>query len=234
MRARPKVALTTTRDRGRDLAPIANELGMEPVALPCVGISPSSPSDLRRVRKSCGEADILFITSSRTIEILWEGDRMPSVPVAVVGQMTARCARKHGGELLEVGDLGSVDLAKHIVESVEGKRVVYPGSSTPNSAAESVLRESASKLVSEVVYQTSSIAPGTEPVDAAAFGSPSAVAGWAMGRGFNEILIGSIGETTSTSLRELGVEPDVEPASPGYRGLLALIADEFERKEVRT
>jgi uroporphyrinogen-III synthase len=83
-----------------------------------------------------------------------------------------------------------------------------------------MLEKAAAGMSTWEVYATKPVPPALDPVDAAAFGSPSAVEGWFQARGLQEIVVAAIGGTTGAALYQRGHHADVVPERPDYAELL--------------
>lgn len=216
----PSVAITTTAKRAAELAPIARAHGLRPVVLPCIEVVPASESVLEQARRSAAGSEWLLVTSARTIEYLWPHGQIPDVAVAAVGPLTAAAVTDAGGTVSLVGDSGSLDLISELVTLVENATVCFPHGREVDLSKMRVLEEAAGTVSTWEVYATEPMSPAVDPVDVVAFGSPSAVEGWSRSRGFAEVVVGAIGETTGEALSDRGQHPDVVAARPDYLELL--------------
>lgn len=216
----PRVALTTTDERARRLADIATVHGLQPVVLPCIEVVPAPSAVLDEVRRSVAAADWLMVTSARTVDYLWPQGGIPGIEVAAVGHQTAAAVSRAGGEVTFVGDFDAASLISELFKLVEGKSVCFPHGRGSDLTKMSVLERAARSMSTWEVYATKPIPPALNPVDAAAFGSPSAVGGWFQARGLQEIVVGAIGATTGAALLQHGQHADVVPERPDYAELL--------------
>jgi uroporphyrinogen-III synthase len=107
---------------------------------------------------------------------------------------------------------------------VDGTSIFFPHASGADLTPVASLEALGAEVTSVAVYGTKSVAPGLEAVDAALFGSPSAVTGWGMSRSFDQVILAALGETTGRALAELGHPPDVVPSRPDFDLLIALVA----------
>lgn len=221
----PRIALTTTGDRTILLAPLCEEQGVEPVHLPCIEFVPADESVLDPMRRWVGEADWLVVTSSRAISTLWPEGGMPDVPVAAVGSVTAQAVRDAGGRPAVVGDGGAVQLIALLSGRLGGVSVAFPHARGAGTATIEALEAAGASVDARVVYEIRPISPAADPVDAVAFGSPTAVRGWFLSRDLEGLAVGAIGATTAGALAELGVAPDVEPPRPSFEELIAGMAE---------
>lgn len=220
----PRVAITTTAERGQDLAEVMRRFGCEPVALPCIETRPEASWTLEKARAEAKQSDWLLITSPRTITTLWPGGGMPPAKAAVVGAATRDTVQAAGGEVAAVGRSGLAELLDKWASSVTGQTVFFPHVSTFDLTRLRPLEEKGARVVTTAVYETNSIPPRSDPVDAAMFASPSAVAGWILSRTLQDLVIAAIGETTADSLTDRGHPPHVIPPHPDFEMLIDLTA----------
>lgn len=223
----PRVGITTSHDRQRLIGGIVSRTGMSPVALPCISIVARPDELLDEARDICAASDLIFLTSGRIVGFLWPVGGMPKVPVAAVGRITADHVVGAGGDVAFLGEDGSIALARSVVSADKRMTIAFPRAAAVNREASGILSQAASTVVEPVVYETRPVAPPPDPVDAVMFGSPSAVKGWALSRSLDDLTVGAIGKSTAAQLEELGVKPDVVPASPGYAELARLLASEL-------
>lgn len=222
-RERPRVAVTTSRDRYDQIAGPLDVAGCQPVALPCIEIEIADDTCVDQVRAAAGSSDVVVLTSQRPVPIVWPGG-MDGLSVLAVGSATADAARTAGAAIVGVGSGGGLELATLLASTVAGKRVVYPHAGGTAQAMQTMLGRSAAQVKAYEVYRVTPIAPGEDPVDAVMFASPSAVHGWISVRGLVDIVVAAIGGTTSSALRDHGITPDVVPDRPGFLGLVAATA----------
>ena len=217
-----RVAITTTADRQVRLAGLISTMGMEPVAMPCIQITPAGDEVLERARSAAAAADVVAVTSPRTVRVVWP-TAMPSTQVWAVGTATARAVRKVGGE---VGHIGEGGAARMILSAPPSRslRVFFPhAAETPGDVID-LLAGRVGAFHHIVVYETEHVRPGKDAVDAALFLSPSAVNGWLSVRSLDGLAVAALGETTTTALRDHGVEPDVVPPTPDIVNLIQQLA----------
>ncbi|MDX1691273.1 MAG: uroporphyrinogen-III synthase [Acidimicrobiia bacterium] len=231
-----RVAVTTTT--GRSFDRIADELrdtGLQPVPLPCITVEPAAQEVLDRLRSAADSADWIVVTSRRAVEIVWPSGGMPTAPaVAAVGPTTAEAAREAGGRVEVIGSGGASELCDVLGGRVAGTAVVFPHARAADPATSRSLAEQAASVVAEPAYDTVPIAPGPDPVDAAIFGSPSAVDGWMTARSLEDLVTAAMGPTTAAHLRRLGRPPDVVPERPDLARLVGMLADHLAHERQRS
>ncbi len=216
-----------TSDRFDAVAPGYVEAGLEPVALPCIQIVPAPPSQIADAREGALRTDVLMITSPRVVSLLWPNGHMPDVETAVVGSSTAVCVEQAGGRPRVVGDAGLDRLVELMIGRTDGRTVMIAHAAGSDPAAMARLREIVPDLKEHPVYRTVPVAPGADPVDAVAFASPSAVAGWVLSRGFEDVVVGAIGATTAAAVVSHR-EADVVAERPSHLALAEAIASFME------
>jgi uroporphyrinogen-III synthase len=225
-----RVALTTTADRAQVIGPSLRRDGLEPVSLPCIEVTSAEAPVLESARRAVASCDLLVLTSTRVVEVLWPGGDMPPVPVAVVGAATAGAVTEAGGTVTFVGSDGGADLIAGIADSVNGKDLVFPHGSGADPATIERLRAAGANVTAPIVYETMPIAPGDAGVDGVVFASPTAVAGWHLSRTLDDLIVGAIGETTASALRTMGSSPHVIPETPSFHRLVDLVASELTER----
>ena len=216
-----------TNDRFETVAPAYLDRGLEPVAIPCIHVEPAGEPVLGAARKAAADADLMLISSARTVELLWPGGDMPDVDVAAVGESSANATRHAGGRVAVTGRSGLIDLIDTIAGRIRGERVVFPHAGGTDRAATARLREVAGAMEEHVVYRTGPVEAQPIQVDAAAFASPSAVQGWLLTRGLDDVVVGVIGATTAAAVARVR-PPDVIAPRPAHRSLAAALNEHME------
>ena len=211
-----RVAITT--DRFDLAAPPYSALGLDPVPVPCIRVEPADAEVLASARAAASDADLILITSPRTVELLWSDRDMPGVDVAAVGKVTAVAIADAGGKVVATGQGGLPGLVETVAGRLSRARVVYPHGSRPDPVALQRLRALAPTLDERVIYRTAPIAPAPALVDAVVFASPSAVAGWLLTRDFGALVVGVIGSTTGAAVARRRA-PDVIASEPSHPAL---------------
>lgn len=220
-----RVAITTDRFEGA--APSYRRVGFEPVSLPCIRVAPADEDMLAQAREAASSANLLIISSIRTLDLLWPNGSMPVVEVAVVGERTAAAVKARGGRVLLLGRAGLADLAEQAADLLDSCQVVFPHAAGSDHVALQVLRQWATDLRAFEVYRTVAVAPGSDPVAAAAFASPSAVEGWLLSRDFDGLVVGVIGPTTWEAVGRHR-PPEVVASQPSHHALAQTLASYLE------
>ncbi len=223
MSRKVRVAVTTTADTAPRVAYLLRSAGLEPVTLPCIRIVASAPKVLQRLRSSARDADWIVVTSPRAVHITWPDGGMLPVPVAAVGPAAASAATRAGGRVEVTGEAGAGSLLEALRPLVRGKRVAFPHARSVDPTIVDGLRAAGAKVMAESVYDTVPLAPATDAVDAAIFGSPSAVEGWCRSRHLDGLVVVGMGETTGSALIARGHPPDVMPDQPGFENLVTAL-----------
>lgn len=218
-----RVAVTSEPETAARIGEALTNVSMEPVYLPCIRIVQSPPEALDPMRVAAEKADWLVFTSRRAVEIMWP-EVMPAGPkVAAVGAATAAAVTAAGGRVALRGSGGAAELCDRLRDRVAGRLVVFPhaAGAAPETAA--TLRSGGAEVVAAPAYQTLSVAPADDSVDALILASPSAVAGWLMSRDLAGMVVAAMGQTTAQAVRDSGVEPDVVPSVPGAGAIVGAL-----------
>lgn len=216
-----------TNDRFETVARTYVENGLEPVAIPCVHVEPAGEQVLGDAREAAADAELILISSARTVDLLWPHGPMPDVDVAAVGESSANATRRAGGRVAVTGRSGLLDLIDNISGRLRRARVVFPHAGGTDLAATTRLREVAGAIEEHVVYRTAPIAALDTDVDAAAFASTSAVQGWLLTRGLDDVVVGVIGKTTAAAVERVR-PPDVVAPRPAHRSLAVALNQHLE------
>jgi uroporphyrinogen-III synthase len=226
----PRVALTTTSERVAELADLVTSQGLQPVSLPCVEVVAAEHATLEEARAAARAVDWLIVTSPRTVMVLWPNGGMPDVPVAAVGARSAAAVVRAGGSVAATGEAGADSLLDGLTGSVAGRQVLWAHGLAAEPSTAARLRDLGAAVTDLVVFETRSIPPRADAVDAALFASPSAVAGWVMGRGLDGMILAAIGATTAAALAAEGHPPDVVPARPEYPLMIEAVAQHLSER----
>jgi uroporphyrinogen-III synthase len=217
-----RVGVTTSADRSERVADAYAARGLTPVILPCIRVESGSHAVIDGLRAASAGADLILVTSARAIEVVWPSESMPPTPVAAVGEATARAALEAGGTVSLTGLVGAYDLADRIGRGPG--TIVFPHAAGTDPGVSAVLAENGWDVIEAVAYRAEPIAPDDDPVDAVAFASPTAVAGWCSARTLDRLVVGAIGPTTAAALSGRGRPPDVIAQRPGHTSLATALA----------
>jgi uroporphyrinogen-III synthase len=219
------VAITTSRDRYDEAARPFTEQGFTPIALPCITVEVADEDLLTGARSTANGVDLLFVTSARTIRLLWPDGAMPAVPVAAIGVATARAVTRAGGNVAVVGTGGGLDLIDRVRALPRVRRALFPhaGGTDPNVLA--AFRATVTVASTIPIYRTVPVAPDADPVDAVAFASASAVMGWFLTRDTGGTIVGAIGRPTVAALGSFGATVDAVPDVPGFASMASALRE---------
>jgi len=220
-----RVAITT--DHFEPAALAFRRFGLEPVWLPCIRVEPANQEVLTQAREAASSADLLMISSVRTLDLLWPDGSMPAVEVAAVGERTAAGVAARGGRVVLSGGSGLADLTELAADRLTVSRIVFPHAAGSDPLALDTLREQGSDLLEFEVYRTVPMAPKSTRVEAAAFASASAVEGWLLSRDFDGIAVGVIGPTTRAAVARHR-PPEVVAPEPSHQALAHALASYLE------
>lgn len=205
------------------MAGMAAELvavGLHPVALPCVRLQPADGTALIRARAACEEADLVVLTSSRALDVLWPAGPIPGVPVAVLTPAGAARVEERGGRVTHVGTGNPSDFTAYLIRYAAGKRVAYPHTEGVDPRIVASLADATAELVAVAVYGWIPVAPALDAVEAVVFESSLAVEGWTETRDFTGLVVAAIGPATAAALRRHGHGSDILIRRPHF-GVLA-------------
>jgi len=220
-----RVAITT--DRFDFVAPEYVGFGLEPAAVPCVDVVAAGEEILTRALEAASDADLLLITSARTVELLWPGGGMPPTSVVTVGPRSAAAVEAAGGRVVVTGRSGLADLLDGAADELGAARVAFPHAAGTDPGLVARLRTLVSDLEEQVIYRAVPVAPEPTPVDAVVFASPSAVTGWLLARGFEDVVVGVIGPTTQAAVGRHRM-PEVVAPRPSHHSLARALTSYLE------
>lgn len=210
-----RVAVTTTEDRYTQVARTFGDFGFTPLLAPCIVTIPHRETALR-IHDSPTDGAVIVIASKRALDICWPTEVPAHVDWLAVGEASAEAIRRKGGAPVITGDAGLVDLLA--ASDLVGRHVVFPHAAGTDPSVFEWFRD-ATSFVHGSVYTTEPVEPPMHPVDAVAFGSPSAVAGWHLRRSCDGLLVGAIGRTTEQALSDHGVTSDAVASKPSFAAL---------------
>lgn len=241
-----RVVVTRARAQASGLAATLRELGAEVVELPAIRIEPRIDTDeVRAVAGALGVYELICLTSPNGVQLLFEAlenagvdaRALAGVTVAAIGPGTAR-ALADRGVLADV--VPERFVAEGLIEALEdtevaGARVLVARAAEARDVLPDALRERGAEVEVVALYETVREEPGESEIEAAqsadyvTFTSSSTVTNLtaALGDRFPRAArIVSIGPITSETVREAGLEVDVEAGRHDIDGLLAaLLAD---------
>ncbi|MEX1280563.1 MAG: uroporphyrinogen-III synthase [Acidimicrobiia bacterium] len=214
------MAVTAPAPGAGRLADEVRRRGHHPVLLPTVAIVPAEAAVLARARAEAVAADLVVLTSARTVDVVWAGRGMDGLAVAAVGPATAAATEAAGATVVVVGGVGGTALVEAIGNRARGRLVAIPHAEGTDLVPFAGL--GAARIDATPVYAARPGPPGSDPVDAVLFASPSAVAGWVAARPVDGLVVGVIGPTTARAAREAGARP-VVAATPSFADLAATL-----------
>ena len=219
------VAVTTSADRAAAAAIPFALLGMQPALLPCIEIEAAPLEALEAARGSAAEADLVVISSRRTIDILWPDGPLPDAEFAAVGAVSARAVRERGGRIVATGIAGSAYLAETLAPRIGGLYVVWPRAQGADPMPLLQMTSRSGRFVAPAVYSSVPVAPRLESVEVITFASPSAVTGWQLSRSLDESTIAVLGETTRRAVESSGGSAAIVAPNPTYQWLAQAVAE---------
>ena len=231
------VAVTRARAQASELASRLRGLGAEVIETPAIRIEPLSWY-LPRLTSY----DLACFTSPNGVQILFDGlaelgqdaRAFAGTKVAAIGPGTAAALRAHG---IEPDIVPERSVAEALLEAIAadgdlaGRRALLARAREARDVLPEGLRQLGAEVDDVAIYETVA-----EPIDSerlrdatyVTFTSSSTVRFFLSGGGAiaNGARVVSIGPVTSETLREHGIEPDVEASQHDIDGLVAaLVAD---------
>jgi uroporphyrinogen-III synthase len=220
-----RVAITT--DRFDSVAPEYVGFGLEPVPVPCVDVVAAGEKALTRAREAVSAADLVLITSARTIDLLWPLGEMPGTGAVTVGAVSAAAVEAAGGRVVVAGRSGLADLLDRAPHVMGAARVAFPHAAGTDPRLLARLRSLVSDLEEQEIYHSVPVAPDSIPVHAVVFASPSAVNGWLLARDFEEVVVGVIGPTTQAAVGRHRM-PEVVAPEPSHHSMARALTSYLE------
>lgn len=245
-----RVVVTRARAQASGLASTLRELGAEVVELPAIRIEPRIENEeVLKAAGAVGAYELLCLTSPNGVRLLFEAMEaagldsraLAGVTVAAIGPGTAR-ALSERGVLADV--VPERFVAEGLIEALEdtevdGARVLIARAAEARDVLPDALRERGAEVDVVALYETVREEANEEEIEAAqeadyiTFTSSSTVTNLtaALGDRFpSSARIVSIGPITSDTVRNAGLEVDVEAKRHDIDGLLeALLADAADR-----
>jgi uroporphyrinogen III methyltransferase / synthase len=227
------VAVTRARAQASGLAARLRGLGAEVIEAPAIRIEPRPVElpDLTAYAMVCftspNGADLFFAAL--------DGDArsLAGARVAAIGPGTAAELERHGIRADIVPERSVAESLLEAMPDVRGERVLVARAAEARDVLPDGLRERGAEVDVLALYDTVA-----EPLDPAAldgatyvtFTSSSTVRFFLEGGGLvGAARVVSIGPVTSTTLREHGIEPDVEAAQHDIDGLVRAIVEDVRR-----
>ena len=242
-----RIVLTRPREQAVEWRQKLEALGASVLELPLIRVSKDiNPSILAEVFQELGGYEWIIFTSTNGVKYFFEEfDRIHDdirafglMRIAVVGEATAAAIReRHLRVEVQPKKANAEELAKALVEreSMDSAKILVV---TGNRNREALVQklEAARAIVDCLpVYKTEEADLGKDPVavdfrahgaDAILFASPSAAqsffdqaAALKLGPKARRPLAGSIGPSTTATMKQLGLPVDFEAAEPGLESI---------------
>jgi uroporphyrinogen III methyltransferase/synthase len=223
------IAVTRARAQASALAARLRELGARVVEAPAIRVEP-----LDATVPDLAGYDLLCVTSPNGAHELMARVRdaraLAGPAIAVIGPGTARALREHG---IEPDLVPSRSVAEGLIVALAGvpvRRALIARAEEARDVLPDALRDRGAEVDVLALYRTVA-EPLDESARAAALGADYATFTSASSARFFHAAAGtlsgprlvSIGPATSTALRELGFEPDVEAVDHTPDGLVAAL-----------
>ncbi|MFN2612818.1 MAG: uroporphyrinogen-III C-methyltransferase [Solirubrobacterales bacterium] len=241
-----RVVVTRARAQASGLARTLENLGAEVIELPTIHIVPRiEAEDVRLAIESLGAYSLICLTSPNGVRLLFEAMQNASLDArafagaqaAAIGPGTAAALREHG---IEADIVPERFVAEGLLEAVEGidlegRRVLIARAAEARDTLPKGLRERGAEVDVVALYETVPEEPAPAALEAAraadyvTFTSPSTVRNFLRTTGGDlpeKTKIVSIGPITSQTIRDAGLEVDVEADEHDIDGLVAALISE--------
>jgi len=236
-----RVAVTRARAQASELAARLRALGAEVVEAPAIRIVP-----LPGGAPDLDGTDLVCLTSPNGVRLLFERLREAGLDaralagrtVAAIGPGTARALRERGIEPDVVPERSVAESLVEALDAVPVRRALIARAAEARDVLPDALRERGAEVDVLPLYETVAEALDDDAREAAlaadyiTFTSSSTVtrfldaAGAAPGEATRIV---SIGPVTSATLRERGLEPDVEAERHDIDGVVAALVEDARR-----
>ena len=238
-----RVAVTRARAQASELAARLAELGAEVIEAPAIRIRP-----LPGPAPDPGRYDLICLTSPNGAHLLFErlaaagldARALAGATVAAIGPGTARALAEHGVSADVVPERAVAEGLVGALDDVPVRRALVARAQEARDVLPDALRGRGAEVEVVALYET--VAEPLEPsardaalgADYVTFTSSSTVRFFvqAAGAGLSErTRVVSIGPVTSATLREHGLDPDVEATRHDIEGVVeAIVADAVRRE----
>jgi uroporphyrinogen-III synthase len=219
-------------DRLRDAVALLESLDCEAVADPMLAVEPTGATPRT-------DAEFTVLTSKTGVELVDEGDWVPTGELCAIGASTADALREHGYGVDVVPETySSAGLVEALRDSVEGTRVEVARSDHGSDVLLDGLNEVGAYVHETVLYRLTRPPGAGESceraangaLDGALFSSSLTVEHFlaaaaergvreAAVAGLNGAVVGAIGRPTADRAAESGVEVDVVPDEADFETL---------------
>ncbi len=246
-----RIALTRPAASSADWRTRLEALGAEAVALPLIQVSKDvNLETLAEVLTELGSYEWLIFTSANGVRYFFEEfirvhediRALGLVRIAVVGEATAHAVRELRLRVdLQPKKASAEELARTLIEreAMDSAKVLVVTGNRNREELVDKLHEARTIVDRLVVYKTEETDLTADPVaadfrakgaDAILFASPSAAQSFFDQAGSLKLaakarrpLAGSIGPTTTTTMKQLGLPVDFEAADPSLESLVAAL-----------
>ncbi len=238
-----KVIVTRDEDADGPLSTAIRDAGGHPVCLPLIKHAPpENPAPLAEAVARIDEYDWVVFTSARGVESLARPLKGLRPRIACVGKATARAVEKAGGTVdfvsphsMAAGLIG----AFQTMTDIAGKRVFYPRVDIASEHFKEALEAMGVEVDDVIAYRTVQTGALDSVVNALRYDKPLAITFCSASSVepiakliannnrtmFDDVIIASIGPSTSTALCEVNLAPHVEASERSFNGLVDALVE---------
>jgi uroporphyrinogen-III synthase len=252
-----RIVVTRPREQTAEWRQKLEALGASVVELPLISVQKHvNPETLAEVLAEFGSYEWVVFTSVNGVRYFFEEftrvhediRALGLIRIAVIGEATAAAVRDlHLRVDLQPRKASAEELAKELVsrESMDSAKVLVVTGNLNRDVLVDALHEARTIVDRLVVYQTGETDLANDPLagdfrthgaDAILFASPSAAqsffdqaAALKLGAKARRPLAGSIGATTTATMKQLGLPVDFEAVEPSLDGLVASLTKALAR-----
>jgi uroporphyrinogen III methyltransferase/synthase len=234
-----RVVVTRAAPQAGEFLGALSALGAVPILVPTIAIAPPADggAELREAIARLSDVDWVVLSSTNAVERLFaelhDSRDLAGVRIAVIGEATAEALRGHGVVPDLMPDRFSAEGLLAAFPSVAngGGTVMIPRADRARDLLANELVGRGWEVTAPVAYRTINATPTSEMMaavgaaDVITFASSSAVQGFLEGPGLGALprIVASIGPSTSATLRELGVQVDIEPVVHTVEGMISAL-----------
>lgn len=255
-----RIAVTRAREQAGETTALLESMGADVIEFPSIRIHPLTDYSLAdQAAANPGAYDWIIFTSVNGVKHFWErlaksgGDsrRLCGVKAAAIGPATAKALREKGiNPDLTPSSYVAEKIAEAIIEregaGLAGKKILLPRAAEARAVLPKELARSGAKVDVIPVYESRPAGEDASEIlsllesgglDCVSFGSSSTVRNFlslippAALRGEKAPALAAIGPVTAATLKEFGLQADIEPQNYTIPDLAEAIAAYFAKEK---